>query len=36
MGRCKRKSELQTKLFNLIQKKTGWDKKNIYRTSTRH
>ena len=36
MGRCKRKSELQTKLFNLIQKKTGWDKKNIYRSSTRH
>ena len=36
IGRCRRNTELQTKLFNLIQKKTGWNKKDIYRSSTRH
>lgn len=36
IGRCRRNTELQTKLFNLIQRKTGWNKKDIYRSSTRH
>ena len=35
-GRTSRTSELQSKIIELIQKKTNWKLKDIYRSSTRH